>query len=470
MSSHHRAVLVPGAYHPLWPTECQHLTNATSFGCPLSREDPSRCGICCIDPLYEWRNYSVADYDDTMSEIAERFWEWAQRDDRVTALAPWHWFDGDCAGPYELGLQSLPKTRAAYTRMASALKNDDTYSNPVIASSFPDPAVVRLPDGSFAAFATSGNGSHIQCATSPDLVSWTMRADALPELPLWACQDCGRSCAPDVQLHDGVYYMYFLTYLAGVHKRNCIGVATSRTATGPYEPRGDKPIVCDGALTGTAMDPRSFDHEDGSIWLYYGSHHDPIMAARLAPSRLTLMGPPVPVLQPDNSSYGSVTEGPWVYKDAAGELTMFYSGSQCCGPSAHYAAMAARSATGHPLGPWEKLGGPSGEGSVVLASDPPHVTAPGHNAVVRDDAGVDWLLYHANAGPQCTSSCPRLLFLDRLTYNRTWNGSTDWPWTNGPTSTPQAAPTVNAVKSDDRWAGCCHPQASSKLLGRAVRC
>ena len=159
-----------------------------------------------------------------------------------------------------------------------------------------------------------------------------MHADALPDLPLWACQDCGRSCAPDVQLHDGVYYMYFLTYLAGVHKRNCIGVATSRTATGPYEPRGDKPIVCDGALTGTAMDPRSFDHEDGSIWLYYGSHHDPIMAGRLAPSRLTLMGPPVPVLQPDNSSYGSVTEGPWVYKDAAGELTMFYSGSQCCGP------------------------------------------------------------------------------------------------------------------------------------------
>ena len=119
MSNHRQnAVLVPGAYHPLWPSECQHLANVTSYGCPHSREDPSRCGICCIDPGYQWQNYSVDEYDDTMAQIAKNFIEWAHRDDRVAAIAPWHWFDGDCAGPYELGLQSLPKTRAAYRALA----------------------------------------------------------------------------------------------------------------------------------------------------------------------------------------------------------------------------------------------------------------------------------------------------------------------------------------------------------------
>ena len=341
------------------------------------------------------------------------------------------------------------------------------YTNPVVSHDFPDPAIVRLPDGTFAAFATQGGGSRIQCATSSDLVTWTDQPDALPALPAWAS---GRSCAPDVQLHGDTYVMYFLTYKSGTHT-NCIGVATSKVATGPYTPQGDAPIICDGdghTQHWTAMDPRSYDHADGSVWLYFGSHSSPIVAAQLDSSRLVLHSNAkiVPVVQPDSSSYGHTIEGPWVYTDpAGGALTMFYSGSQCCGAGAHYAAMAARSPSGHPLGPWVKLGGEAGDASVVLASAPGRVSAPGHNAVVRDDAGVDWLLYHANVGPQCNASyCTRALFLDRLQcgsrpnlrslasparsaraesrrrYDRTFNGSDTWPSTAGPTFAETAAP------------------------------
>ena len=307
------------------------------------------------------------------------------------------------------------------------------YTNPVLDRDFPDPAVVRLPDGTFVAFATGGSSDHIQCASSPDLVTWTVLSDALPKLPSWACQDCHRSCAPDVQRHGSLYFMYFSAYAASnvpaARRRNCIGVATSLKATGPYvaEPA---PILCDGEY-GTAMDPRTYDHDDGTVWLYYGSHHDPINVVQLDPSRLSLApgAQPRPAVLPDASSYGSVVEAPWVYRDAVGRLsllysasqaaqvahhpghnpeqvgcfTMLYSGSQCCGVRAHYAVMAARSISGHPLGPWEKLGGPSGTHSVLLASDPAgaFVSAPGHNAVVRDDDGVDWMLYHANDGGQC---------------------------------------------------------------------
>ena len=327
-----------------------------------------------------------------------------------------------------------------------------TYANPVIAADFPDPAVLRLDDGSFVAFATGSGSRHIQCASSTDLVTWTVQPDALPTLPVWACQNCHRSCAPDVQRHGGTYFMYFLAYTASEPRRNCIGVAMSTSALGPYVGEAS-PTVCDGDGA-AAMDPRSYDHEDGSVWLYYGSHKYPIMVVQLAPDRLRVApeAKPVAAIHPDSSSYGREIEGPWVYRDATGALTMLYSGSQCCGHGAHYAVMAARSASGHPVGPWAKLGGPSGDGSVVLASDPAWawVTAPGHNAVVRDDAGVDWLLYHANAGGQCNASyCARFLYLDRLHYNRTFNGTAAWPWTEGPSHSLQSAPTIRSSPRAD---------------------
>ena len=333
-----------------------------------------------------------------------------------------------------------------------------TYTNPVLAEDFPDPAVVRTANGTFVAYATGGGSprSNIQCATSPDLVSWTMQPDALPEMPKWACSSCSRSVAPDVQLHGGVYFMYFSAYRASDNKTNCIGVAPSSNATGPFDGEPD-PIVCDDRR-GCAMDPRSYDAADGSLYLYYGSHHDPIMALRLDASRLRAAANAavaVPTVRPDASSYGELVEAPWTYTDATGALTMLYSGSQCCGADAHYAVMAARSLESasdpaggqqqqqqQPLGPWTKLGGPDGSQSVILeASTARQVTAPGHCAVVRDDEGVDWLVYHAMACPSnASASCPRELFIDRLYYNRSWGGSDTWPWTAGPTSNEREAP------------------------------
>eukprot|EP00942_MAST-04A_sp_MAST-4A-sp1_P012672 g12672.t1 len=269
-----------------------------------------------------------------------------------------------------------------------------------------------------------------------------MQPDALPKLPNLACKDCHRSCAPDVKIFNGVYYMYFLAYHRDEGHKNCIFVAKSNVATGPYEPYDD-PIVCD-TQNSTAMDPRVFEDKGGEVFLFFGSHGSPIVMGQLDLTRTKLLsGTKIAAVLPDTSSYGRVVEAPWVYIDKAGALTMFYSGSQCCGKNAHYSVMAARSGLG-PRGPWEKLGGASGETSVVLKSElHGHVTNPGHNAVVTDDAGQDWILYHANEGGQCNStSCPRKLYLDRLYYNRTYNGLSNWPWTAGPTYRKTVAPTI----------------------------
>ena len=108
--------------------------------------------------------------------------------------------------------------------------------------------------------------------------------------------------------------MYFLAYAANDTHRNCIGVATSATAIGPYKGEST-PIVCDGD-GGTAMDPRSYDHDDGTVWLFYGSHQSPIMVVQLSASRLSVADGATPqvALRADQSTYGRLVEGPWVYK------------------------------------------------------------------------------------------------------------------------------------------------------------
>lgn len=122
---------------------------------------------------------------------------------------------------------------------------------------------------------------------------------------------------------------------------------------------------------------------------------------------------------------------------------MMYSGNQCCGSTANYAVSAARSPSGNVRGPWVKLERGGDAPHTILVSSA-RVTAPGHNAVIRDDAGVEWMLYHANDGPQCNAPyCPRVLFLDRIYYNQSsLSGRDDWPWTAGPSRSPQVAPTI----------------------------
>ena len=64
-----------------------------------------------------------------------------------------------------------------------------TYANPVLDADFPDPAVLRGPDGFYYAYATqterAGKWVNIQVARSHDLTHWHYVGDALPAKPSW---------------------------------------------------------------------------------------------------------------------------------------------------------------------------------------------------------------------------------------------------------------------------------------------
>src|SRR5215217_7673230 len=63
-------------------------------------------------------------------------------------------------------------------------------ANPAIDADFPDPAVIKAPDGYYYAYATQterdGKWLNIQVARSRDLFRWNHLGDGLPAKPTWA--------------------------------------------------------------------------------------------------------------------------------------------------------------------------------------------------------------------------------------------------------------------------------------------
>ncbi|HWA39929.1 MAG TPA: glycoside hydrolase family 43 protein [Burkholderiales bacterium] len=288
---------------------------------------------------------------------------------------------------------------------------------PLTVSEFADPAVLRAPDGWYYAYATQGAPDgrmlNIQVARSRNLARWELLGDALPQKPAWGS---GKQWfwAPHV-LYDAERRTYFMYYSAepDAARGKCLAVATARQPQGPFVDAG-QPLVCGDGIE--HIDPMAFDDpRTGRRLLYWGSGKRPLRVQELAPHRLSFLegSAATEILPPDAArEYESLVEAPWVvYRE--GSYYLFYSGSLCCGPRAHYAVLVARARDA--AGPFERLG-------AILERDADWL-APGHPAVAQDDAGTDWLLYHAVDAPAAAATgrhagqgAPRLLMLERLAW------------------------------------------------------
>lgn len=326
-----------------------------------------------------------------------------------------------------------------------ALTTQTSYQNPVFDYDFPDPAILRANDGWYYLYATQGitpefKYHNIQIARSQDLVHWERLPDALPENPVWA-KYTWDFWAPHVVYYDGLYYMY---YSADPDDGTglCLAVATATEPAGPFTDKGE-PLKCGPGFAN--IDPFPFDDpQTGTRYLYWGSNSTPIRVQELAPDRLNFQPDTVPnsVLIPEQGRpYEGLLEGAWViYRD--GFYYLFTSGDACCGEGAHYAVMVARSTSA--TGPFEKLGDANGSGSSVILEANTAWTAPGHNAIVRDASGQDWILYHAiNAKDPRHNDVvpnddyfPRVLLIDPILYQAGWpripEGSPSYEERTGP--------------------------------------
>ena len=320
------------------------------------------------------------------------------------------------------------------------------YSNPVLNTDFPDPAVLKASDGFFYAYATQGGGANIQVARSRDLVGWERLADVLPVKPEWASktQDFW---APHVHEDRGRYYLYYSAKpdaaLTDTSRGLCLAVATASRPEGPFTDMG-RPLQCGPGFVN--IDPMAYDDPaTGKRLLYWGSGFEPIKVQELGPDRISFApgSAPIDLIQPvkseDPAEYQRLIEGAWVLK-RGGWYYMFYSGDNCCGPKAHYATLVARSRSA--TGPFETLAAATGAPNSVILERRGNWVAPGHNSVAEDRNGDQWILYHAvdsrrpRSKPTDDVNSRRVMLLDRLVWRDGWPRLA----TGGPTETPQPRP------------------------------
>ena len=311
----------------------------------------------------------------------------------------------------------------------SASARPGTYKNPVFDHDAPDPGVLRAPNGTYYAYTTQSIYLDIvetPILASRDLVHWRGVGDAFPQAPDWVVGGAaGDMWAPHPLYWKGRYHVFYSGRRVS-DGAMAIGVGSSASPRGPFRDLG-RPLLTrsKGQPTYTVIDPFVLA-DKGTLWLYWGSNDEPIRVARLNDTVTRVVGTPTVLVRPmpDQSEYGGLVEGAWVIP-RNGWYYLFYSVGDCCSENANYSVFVARSRA--PDGPFRP-----GPDKPILHENS-RFWAVGHNASARDDAGHDWLVYHARSRE--TLSEDRLLMLDRIVWSGGWPtlaGDAGASWTAQP--------------------------------------
>lgn len=249
----------------------------------------------------------------------------------------------------------------------------------------PDPFVLEDSDR-WVLYSTQVGLFNVPVATAPDLATWSPPADALPKLPVWA--EWGRTWAPGVMARPGGFVLYFAARSRATGTQ-CIGAATSTSATGPFTSSAAEPLVCQPELGGS-IDPYPFVDADGTPYLLWKADGNAVGSASvlfaqpLGPAGLTLAGDAIPLLQNDATWETPLIENPALLR-VDGRYLLLYSGGWW--ESDTYATGYAACDT--PLGPCTKL-----TTEHPLHASDPGVAGPGGATVITGPAGDMWLAHH----------------------------------------------------------------------------
>ena len=322
------------------------------------------------------------------------------------------------------------------------------YSNPVYTPVFADPCIIEY-EGKYYAYATEDYGewkpsddpleneSNLKCVPileSEDLVHWYFKNAAFSsrEKPTWGTYGAN-VWAPDVVRIGDTFVMYYALSVWGDPDPG-IGIATAEHPLGPWTDQG-KLFTSSEIGVDNSIDPAVFQAQDGNYYMIWGSFRG-LFGVQLTDDGLSLEGGLD--YARENKTLVAGIVGPWdgstyeapyvVYKD--GYYYLFVSSGTCCdGHNSTYHVRVARST--NPLGPYyddqgrDMLAG--NRGAIVVQGDANFVGV-GHNAVIQDDAGNWYIVYHGFDTSEYETygnSNRRSLLVDRLD----WSG--DFPHTEG---------------------------------------
>lgn len=301
----------------------------------------------------------------------------------------------------------------------------------------PDPAAIQAHDSSGDYIFATGEG--IAIWHSSDRVSWKRIGRVFDvAVPEWARKLIPKAdsiWAPDIQFHDGRYYLYYSVSTFG-SQRSVIGLATNTTldSTNSEYRWQDQGLVLESFPEKNdynAIDPAMFvDGDQG--YLVWGSYWTGIKGTQIDLETGKPASPQpksVPIAARAASGPTSI-EGAYIKKHGA-FYYLFVSWDFCCArENSTYKVMVGRSKS--PLGPYVDDAGrklTDGGGKLVLMSDS-RWRGPGHNSLLKTK-DQDWLVYHVVDGQAPDQG--RILQLRPIAWRD------GWPVVGDPIGAPAAA-------------------------------
>lgn len=290
----------------------------------------------------------------------------------------------------------------------------EKYFNPVVRKDLPDPTVIRAQDGYFYVYTTS---RLINIMKSRNLVDWTSAGTAFtPETRPNFEEDAG-IWAPDIEYINGQYVLFYTMSKHMGWLTNGVGVAVSDKPEGPFKDKGEL-IRANKVGVVNSID-QCYVEDAGKKYLFWGSFNG-IYAIELNDDGLSLKEDAEKILVA-----GDIYEGAMIHKRGRYYYLFASIGTCCEGVTSTYQLIVGRSES--LLGPYRDKSGKNmlENGFSLVINHNERFTGTGHcSNIIKDDAGNDWLLYHAfdNTDP----SGGRKLMLDRIRWDRA-----GWPYVIG---------------------------------------
>jgi arabinan endo-1,5-alpha-L-arabinosidase len=341
------------------------------------------------------------------------------------------------------GGSNVSSTSSEYSSLSSQ-EQPTEYNNPVWEPVLADPSIIRGEDGVFYAYGTSDTArwgtdyglKYVPVLSSVDLVHWEFRNSAFPkakDTPSWGTMGAG-IWAPDIVKIGDKYLLYYSLSTWGDADPG-IGVATSDSPLGPFTDQG-KLFLSSEIGVANSIDPSVFV-DDGHVYMAWGSFVGIYLVELTSDGLGLLNGVEYQsnhkiLLAGTTSSFNLGNyEGAYLRKVNNYYYLFLSTGSCCAGFSSTYKVVVARS---------ESIGGPyldqngndmamqQNKGTLVVTANERFVGV-GHNAMIEDDAGDYYLVYHGydttkDAKEGTTNR--RSLLIEKLIWTEGWPHTKDY--------------------------------------------
>ena len=290
---------------------------------------------------------------------------------------------------------------------------------------------VAIKEGNTYYIYCTGRG--ISTFSSPDLKNWEQGPQVFEQKPVWTDSVVtdfkNHIWAPDISLHNGVYYLYYSISAFGKNT-SAIGVATN-TVLDPKDENynwKDQGIVIESIPNRdlwNAIDPNLIIDENDTPWLSFGSFWDGLKLVKLN-KNLTEIAQPQEwhtiarrernFELADSDPGNAALEAPFIFKKND-YYYLFLSWDLCCrGENSTYKVVVGRSKD--VTGPYVDKSGKelNNGGGTLLVEGNSNWYGAGHNSTYTFD-GKDYIIFHAYDAHD--NGAPKLK-ISELEWNDGW--------------------------------------------------